>query len=97
VEALQKRLGGNFRLLEIDGFDELFGDLDVELAGKQRNLGFPTSLTELAFNDRPVADASLSDLNLDFLRPMNTRKSLVFASRGRRPSRHFCGSPDAPC
>ena len=65
VMALQKRLGGNFRLLEIDGFDELFRDLNVELAGQQRNLGSPVSLSEQAFDDRPVADASLSDLDLD--------------------------------
>jgi hypothetical protein len=65
VKALQKRLGGNFRLLEIDGFDELFGDLNAELAGQQRNLGSPVSLTELAFDDRPAADASLDDLDMD--------------------------------
>jgi hypothetical protein len=65
VKAMQARLGSNFRLLEIDGFDELFSDLNVELAGQQRNLGSPTSLTELAFDDRAVADATLSDLDLD--------------------------------
>lgn len=65
VKALQKRLGGNFRLLEISGFDELFGDLNWALAGQQRNLGAPVSSSEPAFDDRPVGTATLSDLDLD--------------------------------
>jgi SIR2-like domain len=43
VAALQERLGGNFRLCKIDGFDELFADLDKELARQQRDLGPPVS------------------------------------------------------
>ncbi|MCK1463457.1 hypothetical protein IVB34_35150 [Bradyrhizobium sp. 2] len=65
VKALQRRLGGNFRLLEITGFDELFGDLNAELIGQQRNLGSPVSSSEPAFDDRPVEGASLADLDLD--------------------------------
>ncbi|MGY3499160.1 hypothetical protein [Bradyrhizobium sp. USDA 4502] len=65
VLALQARLGGNFRLLEIDGFDELFRDLDVSLAGQQRNLGSPAAGGEVSFDDRPAATATLADLDLD--------------------------------
>ncbi|WP_457492094.1 SIR2 family protein [Tardiphaga sp. P5_C7] len=65
VKALQQRLGGNFRLLEIDGFDELFHDINVELAGQQRNLGSPISSSEPEFDDRPVDNATLADLDLD--------------------------------
>ncbi|WP_316158599.1 MULTISPECIES: hypothetical protein [unclassified Bradyrhizobium] len=65
VLALQARLGGNFRLLEIDGFDELFRDIDVALAGQQRNLGSPAARGEIAFDDRPVATATSADLDLD--------------------------------
>lgn len=64
VLALQARLGGNFRLLEIDGFDELFRDIDVSLAGQQRNLGSPAARGEIAFDDRPVATATPADLDL---------------------------------
>jgi hypothetical protein len=36
VEAFARRLGSNFRLLRIEGFDELFSDLFKELAGHDR-------------------------------------------------------------
>ena len=36
VEAFARRLGSNFRLLRIDGFDELFAELSKELAGHDR-------------------------------------------------------------
>lgn len=64
VLALQARLGGNFRLLEIDGFDELFRDLDAELTGQQRNLGSPAASGDVAFDDQPVVSATVADLDL---------------------------------
>jgi hypothetical protein len=65
VEALQKRLGGNFKLCETDGFDELFGDLDKELAGQQRHLGAPVADAKPDFDDRPLDGATLADLDFD--------------------------------
>lgn len=65
VEALQKRLGSNFKLCEIDGFDELFSDLDKELARQQRNLGAPVADAKPDFDDRPMDGATLADLDLD--------------------------------
>lgn len=65
VKALQERLGGNFKLCEIDGFDELFEDLDKELARQQRNLGAPVAQLVQNFDDRPTASATLADLDLD--------------------------------
>ena len=65
VEALRKRLGSNFKLCDIDGFDELFGDLDKELARQQRNLGAPVADAKPDFDDRPMDGATLADLDLD--------------------------------
>jgi hypothetical protein len=69
VEALGRRLGSNFRLLEIEGFDELFGDLSRELAGQDRYSGAGASVAvdggNQAFDERVVASASLKDLDLD--------------------------------
>lgn len=65
VEALQRRLGSNFKLCEINGFDELFADLDTELARQQRNLGAPVSDAVLDFDDRPMEGANVADLDLD--------------------------------
>jgi hypothetical protein len=65
VAALQKRLGGNFRLCNIDGFDELFGDLDKELARQQRDLGPPVAPAKPDFDDQPLNSATLADLDLD--------------------------------
>jgi hypothetical protein len=61
----QKRLGGNFRLCIIDGFDELFGDLDQALARQQRNLGAPLADAKPDYDDLPVENATLADLDLD--------------------------------
>ncbi|MGD1213077.1 MAG: SIR2 family protein [Candidatus Acidiferrales bacterium] len=65
VTALQERLGGNFRLLEIEGFDELFAGLDAELARQQRTLGPPVVDAKPDFDDLPVDGATLADLDLD--------------------------------
>lgn len=42
VKALQERLGTNFTICEIDGFDELFADLDKELARQQGTSALPS-------------------------------------------------------
>ena len=65
VAELQNRLGGNFRLCTIDGFDELFADLDQALARQQRNLGPPIADTQPDYDDLPVETATLADLDLD--------------------------------
>jgi len=65
VEALRNRLGSNFKLYEIDGFDELFSDLDKELARQQRHLGAPVAEAKPDFDDQPMDGATLADLDLD--------------------------------
>jgi len=69
VEALGRRLGSNFRLLEIEGFDELFAELSRELTGQDRypRTGDPIAVAgdNQAFDERVVASASLDDLDLD--------------------------------
>ena len=65
VEALQQRLGGNFKLCEIDGFDELFADLDKKLARQQRTLGAPAAVGSQDFDDRPMEGATIADLDMD--------------------------------
>lgn len=69
VEALQRRLGANFRLLRIDGFDELFEELEKELAGQDRFVGrrpaHPYAQELLAFDERVFPQATTDDLDLD--------------------------------
>jgi len=65
VAELQKRLGGNFRLCTIEGFDELFADLDQALTRQQRNLGAPLADAKPDYDDLPVESATLADLDLD--------------------------------
>ncbi len=69
VEAFARRLGTNFRLLRIDGFDELFGDLSKELAGHDRyaagGAGGRTQHDIQAFDERVTDQATLDDLDLD--------------------------------
>ena len=59
VEAFARRLGSNFRLLRIDGFDELFADLSKELAGHDRyavaGAGGRTQHDIQAFDERVTA------------------------------------------
>jgi SIR2-like domain len=70
VAALQADLGGNFHLLEITGFDEVMEDLARELADEDL---YPTArATErggrpLAFDDREVPGATVSDLDHDLM------------------------------
>ncbi|WP_455387567.1 SIR2 family protein [Petrachloros mirabilis] len=69
VEALRLRLGSNFRLLSIDGFDELFTDLDEVLVAQDRYItnGAATfaDVEEQAFDEQIVDEASIDDLDLD--------------------------------
>jgi hypothetical protein len=65
VLELQNRLGGNFRLCPIDGFDELFADLDHALARQQRHLGAPPAETKPDYDDLALEAATLADLDLD--------------------------------
>jgi hypothetical protein len=69
VEALARRIGSNFRLLRIDGFDELLIDLGKELSGEDR---YPAGVAKVtppyevqAFDERVVNHASLNDLDMD--------------------------------
>lgn len=74
VEALARRLGSNFTLLRIDGFDELLSDLSQELAGQDRypagGTAAPASAADQAFDERVIDAASLEDLDLDLALPV---------------------------
>jgi hypothetical protein len=69
VQALARRIGSNFTLLHIDGFDELFQDLATELVGQDRY--YATTRSESlspetrAFDECIVQRASIADLDLD--------------------------------
>lgn len=69
VEALARRIGTNFKLLRIDGFDELLGDLSEELKGHDRYA--PGALIagiirdNLSFDEQIVEEATIGDLDLD--------------------------------
>lgn len=69
VETLARRIGSNFHLLEIEGFDELFSELSTELseedgyAGAQAR-GLQRSVAR-AFDERVIDHLSLDDLDLD--------------------------------
>jgi hypothetical protein len=69
VEAFARRLGTNFRLLRVGGFDELFADLSKELAGHDRyaaaGAGGRTQNDIQAFDERVTEQATLEDLDLD--------------------------------
>jgi len=69
VEALQRRLGSNFKLLRIDGFDELLEELGKDLAGQDSyvsgNPPVSVSGTTAVFDERSVDGTSIADLDLD--------------------------------
>jgi hypothetical protein len=68
VESLASRLGANFRLLRIEGFDELLRELQQALAGEDRYTeAYPPDqhLGALTFDEQIVEAATLSDLDLD--------------------------------
>ncbi len=70
VAALQRAVGGNFRLLEITGFDEVMEDLARELAGEDL---YPSARAAesgggaVAFDDREVVGATFDDLDHDLM------------------------------
>lgn len=82
VQSLQERLGSNFKLCEISGFDELLIDLDKKLGRQQRVLGGPQSAFKRDFDDRVMTGASLADLDLhlalstgrEYARKLNLRE-----------------------
>lgn len=65
VEVLASRLGSNFQYLEIDGFDELFVDLNKSLAGVQRFAPQDEKLTQKQFDDLPATTATWVDIDAD--------------------------------
>ncbi len=70
VEALRRRLGTNFRLLQIEGFDELFAELSKELSDEDRYVhGRPAasscSARDQSFDERIVSQVSIADLDMD--------------------------------
>ena len=67
VEAFSRRLGSNFRLLRIEGFDELLFDLSKELAGYDRYAAGVAGLVSdnQAFDERVVEHASVNDIDMD--------------------------------
>ncbi len=70
VEALQRRIGSNFEALEIDGFDELMDQLARGLKAEDRYLHATAkgaSETATAFDDQPVPDATIADLDHDLM------------------------------
>jgi hypothetical protein len=70
VEALRRSIGGNFRLVEIDGFDELMEELGHELQGEDLypNASGPgVPARSVAFDDEPLPDAGLEELDHDLI------------------------------
>lgn len=66
VESLARRLGTNFRLLRIDGFDELLHDLSTELAGHDRYAAQTvTEKAQVAFDEKVIRRASINDIDMD--------------------------------
>lgn len=65
VEALARRLGGNFQMLEITGFDELLVDLNKQLAGVQRFADPPSAAMATQFDDQAVIGATWADVDQD--------------------------------
>ena len=69
VEALARRVGANFRYVQIDGFDELFLALDKELEGEDRYSSQDALAGQSrhipAFDERVIESATLDDLDLD--------------------------------
>jgi len=68
VSALAQRLGSNFQLLYIDGFDEALEAVAKGLVGKDRYA--QSSITQAAslpqaFDERVIPNASIADLDMD--------------------------------
>jgi hypothetical protein len=71
VERLGRTIGRNFHKLEIDGFDELMGELAIELKGEDLYAtGYVPGASfqpPQAFDERTVAGASLNELDQDLM------------------------------
>jgi hypothetical protein len=68
VASLSRRLGSNFRLLSIDGFDEILSKLNQALAGEERFADanrIDQQSGALTFDERVLDRATLDDLDLD--------------------------------
>lgn len=65
VEALAERIGRNFQRMEIDGFDQAMNDLNAELAGVQRFVTSPASVSEVRFDDKACSGAIWADIDAD--------------------------------
>jgi hypothetical protein len=69
VERLERAIGRNFHKLEIDGFDELMGELAIELKGEDLYATGRAPAASLqppqAFDEQTVPGVSLSDLDQD--------------------------------
>jgi hypothetical protein len=66
VEALRRTIGSNFKLLEIEGFDELMVELSRELANEdayQNARSTERPGRALAFDDKEVSDSTYDDLD----------------------------------
>lgn len=74
VEGLSRRLGSNFRLLHTDGFDELFADLSVELAGEDRYAAGGSTgeaaRRDVAFDEKVLDGVDVEALDLDLALPV---------------------------
>lgn len=74
VEALSRRLKSNFRLLRIDGFDELLDDLSRELAGESRYTARTSQngaiRAQETFDEAVIDGISVDDLDLDLALPV---------------------------
>lgn len=81
VEALAQRLGTNFCFVEIDGFDELFVDLNRELIGVQRFSSPNFATVARQFDDEPVMSATWADVDTD-LALTTLRKYCTKLNRG---------------
>jgi hypothetical protein len=71
VERLERAIGRNFHRLEIDGFDELMGELAIELKGEDlyATAHGPTASQQApqAFDERPVPGFSVSGLDQELM------------------------------
>lgn len=75
AQSLRAKMGSNFRLVEIDGFDELMESLERELTGEnwlpQPSAEFVEKPAHdpslLEFDHRPLVGASLADLDVDLV------------------------------
>lgn len=68
VLSLKEKLGSSFKLLKIDGFDEVFTRLEVALSGDSVMQERGESALPVSWDALPVESLSMADINLDELR-----------------------------